>query len=65
VIRAATFLLGVSVTACFASAFVSLALLRLAAEMASPCRCGEAHDPMDECPGGPVSLRPHEIQERT
>jgi hypothetical protein len=53
------------VTACFASAFVSLALLRLAAEMASPCRCGEAHDPMDECPGGPVSLRPHEIQERT
>jgi len=62
--RAAKFLLGVSMTAGFAWAFVTLAMFRLAAEMASPCLCGEAHDPLDECPGGPVSLRPHQIRER-
>lgn len=60
--RVACILLGVPVVMVFASTFVSLVMLRLATEMCAPCRCGEAHDPLDECPQGPPSLRPHELR---
>ena len=50
------------VVMCVGSLVVSLVMLRLAAEMYGPCRCGEAHDPLDECPQGPPSLRPHELE---
>ena len=60
--RLACALVGVPIVMCFASAFVSLVMLRLAAEMYGPCRCGEAHDPLDECPQGPLSLRPCELE---